>query len=133
MTGFRNRLLVLVGVALLTAGCAQTTLRDDAGNTDVTGNLGSPLVRPSPADVYIDLSGAYLREGRLTDAFMNAKKSVIVDPQSSNAHYILALVYQRLGETAAAEASYKRSISLDGHNPVALNAYGSFLCEQGRY
>lgn len=133
MTGLQFRMLALILVVLLAAGCAQKTLRDDGGDPDATGNIGSPLARPSPADVYIDLSGAYLRDGRLTDAFMNAKKAVIVDPQLSNAHYMLALVYQRLGETGSAEASYQRAVSLDSRNPVALNAFGSFLCEQGRY
>ena len=122
-------LLVLL-LALVLAGCQKQNLRDDAGGADITGNIGSPLVGPSPADVYIDLSGAYLREGRLTEAFMNAKKAVIVDPRSSNAHYILALVYQRLGEMGSADASYQKAISLDPRNPAALNAYGLFLCER---
>jgi type IV pilus assembly protein PilF len=133
MTRLLARYLMLVSFALLAVGCAKNTLRDDAGNADATGNIGSPLVRASPADVYIDLSGAYLREGRLTEAFMNAKKAVIVDPGLSNAHYMLALVYQRLGELGPAESSYKKAISLDSRNPVALNAYGSFLCELGRF
>jgi type IV pilus assembly protein PilF len=117
-------------LALVLLGCTKQTLRDDAGGDDVTGNIGSPLVGPSPADVYVDLSGAYLIEGRLTEAFMNAKKAVIVDPRSSNAHYILALVYQRLGEQDSADASYQKAISLDPRNPAALNAYGLFLCER---
>lgn len=117
---------------LLAAGCQQQALRDDAA-ADTTGNLGSPLVEQSPADVYIDLSAAYLRENRPTEAFMNARKAVIVDPKSSNAHYMLALVQQRLGQTAAAEQSYRQAIAQDPRNPVALNAYGSFLCELKRY
>jgi type IV pilus assembly protein PilF len=119
--------------ALVLVGCQPQTLRDDAGGADVTGNIGSPLVGPSPADVYVDLSGAYLLEGRLTEAFMNAKKAVIVDPRSSNAHYILALVYQRLGEQDSADASYQKAISLDPRNPAALNAYGLFLCERKEF
>jgi len=127
------RILLMLAIGLAFAGCKQQTLRDDAGDADPTGNIGSPLVRASPADVYIDLSAAYLREGRLTEAFMNAKKAVIVDPKSSNAHYVLALVYQSLGELDAAGASFRKAISLDSRNPAALNAYGSFLCEGGKY
>jgi len=124
---------LILAVGLSVSGCKQQTLRDDTGNGDATGNIGSPLVGPSPADVYIDLSGAYLQEGRLTEAFMNAKKAVIVDPRSSNAHYILALVYQRLGEMGAADDSFQKAISLDPRNPSALNAYGRFLCERKDY
>jgi type IV pilus assembly protein PilF len=124
------RFLLVLLVVSLVAGCKPRTLRDDAGNAGSTGNIGSPLAAPSPADVYVDLSGAYLREGRLTEAFMNAKKAVIVDPKSSNAHFILALVYQRLGELGPADASFRKAISLDPRNPAALNAYGLFLCER---
>ena len=127
------RSLPILLLVLLSLGCKQQTLRDDGGAADATGNIGSPLVGPSPADVYIDLSGAYLREDRLTEAFMNAKKAVIVDPKLSNAHYILALVYQRLGETGSADASYRKAISLDPRNPGALNAYGLFKCGQGDF
>lgn len=131
-----SRLLLRVSllvIVLAVVGCKQNTLRDDAGNVDATGNIGSPLVGPSPADVYINLSAAYLQEGRLTDAFMNAKKAVIVDPRSSNAHYMQALVYQRLGEVEPADASYRKAVNLDPRNPAALNAYGQYLCERKKF
>mgnify|MGYP003572502865 CR=1 FL=1 len=127
------RVSLLLAVVLAVVGCKQSSLKDDAGNADATGNIGSPLVGPSPADVYINLSAAYLREGRLTEAFMNAKKAVIVDPKSSNAHYVLALVYQRLDEVDSADASYRKAVSLDPRNPAALNAYGQFLCERKKF
>lgn len=133
MIGRLISIVTAMTLALALVGCTQQTLRDESGTADTTGNIGSPLVRPSPADVYIDLSGAYLREGRLTEAFMNAKKAVIVDSESSNAHYILALVYQQLGEMGSADASYRKAISLDPRNPGALNAYGLFLCERKNF
>ncbi len=122
--------LLVLAIGFTLAGCKKQTLRDDGGEGDATGNIGSPLVAPSPANVYIELSAAYLREGRLTEAFMNAKKAVYVDPRSSNAHYILALVYQQLDEPGPADESFREAISLDPRNPAALNAYGLFLCER---
>jgi type IV pilus assembly protein PilF len=131
--GLIRRFAVVV-LALGLAACQQQTVRPDLpGGDDATGNLGSPLVGPSPADVYIDLSAAYLREDQLTEAFKNARKAVIVDPRSSNAHYVQALVHQRLGQMDEADASYRKAIALDARNPVALNAYGSFLCNQKQY
>ena len=127
-----QRLATLVLVVTVVAGCQQRIVRPDSGDA-ATGDLGSPLVGPSPADVYIDLSAAYLREDRLTEAFTNAKKAVIVDPRLSNAHYMLALVHQRLGQMESAEASYRKAVTLDPRNPVALNAYGSFLCDLKRF
>ena len=125
--------LLAAMTGLLAAGCQQQAVRDGVAGGDETGNLGSPLVQASPADVYIDLSAAYLREGQFAEAFKNANKAVLVDSKSSNAHYMLALVHQRLGQMGPAEEAYRKSVALDGPNPVALNAYGSFLCNQRRY
>lgn len=127
------RTLFLAIAALAVGACQQQPVRDPGGGSGSTGNLGSPLVRRSPADIYIELSAAYLRENRLDEAFKNAQKAVIVDPSSSNAHYILALVHQRLGQMAAADQAYRKSVRLDPRNPVALNAYGSFLCARQEY
>ena len=93
MTAWLTRLAKLILMAGLLTGCQQGPVRPDAGE-GATGNLGSPLAGPSPADVYIDLSAAYLRENRLTDAFENAKKAVMVDSRSSNAHYMQARTCQ---------------------------------------
>lgn len=124
------RVAIVALSALVLAGCSQQGVRPDG---EATGKLGSPLVGPSPADVFIDLSGAYLREGEFTEAFKNAKKAVLADPSSSNAHLMLALVNQRLGEQEAADQAFREAIRLDGRNPIALNAYGTFLCGRGRF
>jgi type IV pilus assembly protein PilF len=126
------RLAALALLVLFAAGCAQQPLRD-APSDGATGNLGSPLAQSSPADVYIELSAAYLQEEQFSEAFKNAKKAVIVDPRSSNAQYVLALVNQRLGQLEQAEEAYRKAVQLDPRNPAALNAYGSFLCDRQRY
>jgi type IV pilus assembly protein PilF len=127
----RAALLLLIMLTL--SGCPQQGVRDVPPGGEPTGQLGSPLAGRSPADIYVELSAAYLQEDNLTESFKNAKKAVMVDPKSSNAFYMQALVYQRLGELENAEQSYRRAIELDPRNPIALNAYGSFLCEQGRF
>ena len=124
----RAGLWALLAVSLA-SGCTRQSV-NDGGGADATGSLGSPTVPDSPATVYIDLSAAYLRENQLTDSYKNAKKAVIVDPRSSNAHLMLAIVQQRLGEVDAAASSYRKAVSLDPRNPDALNAFGSFLCER---
>lgn len=122
-------------VLLVLAGCQSAPVNDLPDGSGATGELGSPMTQSSPADVYIELSAAYLREGQLGEAFRNAQKAVIVDPGSSNAHTMLGLVQQSLGQEAAAEDAYRVAVKRDPRNPVALNAYGSFLCgaQQRRY
>lgn len=122
---------IALAATLVLGGCAQQPVVGGSSG-DATGNLGSPTAGPSPADVYIDLSGAYLLENRLSDALLNARKGVMVDPRSSNAHYMLALVQQKLDQPQPAEQAYRKAIGLDPRNPLALNAYGIFLCNEGR-
>jgi len=125
-----QRVLVLATLLVL-LGCQTQSVREVEGGA--TGELGSPTAQPGPADVYIGLAGAYLRQGQLTLALQNARKAVIVDPKSSNAHYVLGLVQQRLDQFDLADEAYRKAINIDPRNPDALNAYGSFLCERGRY
>jgi type IV pilus assembly protein PilF len=117
MNGWFLRTASLLIVVSLLGACTTQTVRDDETSGGATGQLGSPLVGPSPADVYIDLSGAYLQDGNVTEAFKNARKAVIVDPSSSNAYLMQALVYRRLGEEAEAQQSFRQAIKLDPRNP----------------
>jgi type IV pilus assembly protein PilF len=134
MTRYWWRLLAIMVIAVVVAGCQQRSVRPaEAGGEETTGDGGAALVGPSPADIYIDLSAAYLQEQNLTEAFKNARKAVSVDPRSSNAYYILALVHQRLGQMKEADESFRKAISLGPRNAVALNAYGSFLCGQKKF
>jgi type IV pilus assembly protein PilF len=122
-----QRLLPVLMLALAMTGCA--TLSSDVDDLP-TGDLGSPTAEQSPADVYIELSKAYLQDGQLTEAYKNARKAVLADSRSSNAHYMHALVEQRLGQFEAADKAYRQAIARDPRNSDVLNAYGGFLCAQ---
>jgi type IV pilus assembly protein PilF len=132
MTARPALLAVFLLAAIGLVGCNPQGVRNGS-DTDATGQLGSPLAVQSPADVYIELSGAYLQEGRLDEALRNAKKAILVDPSSSNAQYIYALVQQQLGQIENAGEAYRKAVSLDPRNPDALNAYGLYLCSKQRY
>ncbi len=113
------------------AGCQPGAVRPDAG-ADATGELGT-LKTASPADVYIELADAYMKERNYAEALKNAKKATRADPGNSNSFNVLGIVYQQLGERAQAERAYQRAIQLDPRDPYALNAYGAFLCVDKRY
>lgn len=120
--------LVLV---LMLMGCESTGVRPDGTGQDRTGDLGAPVRRASPGDVYVQLGTAYLAEGRISEAFKNARKAVLVDPKLAPAHTLLGVLHTRLGQQAEAGRHFATAVKLAPQDPYALNAYGSFLCGQG--
>jgi type IV pilus assembly protein PilF len=46
---------------------------------------------------------------------------------------LLGIVYQRLGKTVLAGEHLAKAVSIDPYDPYALNALGSFECDQAQY
>lgn len=124
------RAAMVLLIAGLLAACNASGVRDQSG--DDTGDLGA-LGQDSASDIYIDLAAAYLRNGQLGEALKNAKKAILIDPRSSNAHNTLGLIYQQLGQFDAAGVHLHKAVEYEPRNPYALNALGSFLCARGEY
>ena len=131
--------LTLIAVMLL-AGCQSNPQRttvsssvDTKAGVDTTGALGSPVERRSAANVYVELGTAYLQEGVLSEALKNAREAIIVDPELAPAHNLLGIVYQRLCKKVLAGEHLAKAVSIDPYDPYALNALGSFECDQAKY
>lgn len=87
----------------------------------------------SPADLYVDLATEYVQRGQLETALGRARQAVAADRKSARAHYILAIVYQRLGKTAEAQQEFAAAVKRAPSNPAYRNAWGAVLCAQGQY
>jgi type IV pilus assembly protein PilF len=120
-------LATLAGCALLTA-CAGNATR----GSDDTGDLGAAELN-SPGDVYVAMAAEYYRRGQLEVALQRAQKGLDVDPRNARAHYMIAVLYQRIGENARAEKHFSEAARLDPKNSDIRNAWGSFYCAQKRY
>lgn len=125
-----DRLILAIAVAVLgLSGCQGTgTVRDESGESVVPGAQS-----PGKEQVYIELAAAYLQEGQLGVALVKAQQAIEVNAESSNAHNVLGIVYERMGDTAGAEAQYQEALRLSPDNFYARNAYGAFLCKQRRF
>jgi type IV pilus assembly protein PilF len=117
--------------SLLLGGCTQGLVQGESDSN--TGNLGNNNRNNDDSDVYVQLAYEYLRQGDYTTALKKAKKAVAKGAKNGNAHLVLALVYETLGENDSASAAYRRSLEVDPKNPYALNAYGSYLCKLEEY
>jgi len=87
----------------------------------------------STADIYVGLAIAYLQTGDTGTALRKIRRGLELDPENARAHTVIALTYERLEETELASRHYLRSIELAPRDPFTRNAYGSFLCNLGRY
>lgn len=123
-TGAARRAAAIALAAWL-SGC-QTAAgpRPDAGGADGGTNLAS---------LNTQLAIAYMRNDDNELALRKLEKAVEADPSFVDAHNAFALLHSRLGQIEEAEASYRTALRLEPTNSAALNNYGQFLCQQGRY
>jgi type IV pilus assembly protein PilF len=120
---------VIAGLGLALSGCQLAETRQDAAeNSSIAG-----VRAPRPSDVYVELAVAYLQQGQTAVALSKIQQALDADRDNADAHNVAALVQQRLGDSAQAEAEFKAALSLAPGHFYAHNAYGVFLCGQKRY
>jgi len=86
----------------------------------------------SPAYLNVQLGIEYMRKKEFGLALSKLKKALAYNPNLAVAHTTIAVLYEELGEAELAERHYKRSISLDSHDPRLRNNYGQYLCSHGK-
>ena len=81
----------------------------------------------------VALAEQSLTAGQLDEASAHANAALKADPQSADAHTMLAIVETRRGRTAEAGEHYAKAVALEPQRGSALNNYAGWLCDQGRY
>lgn len=114
---------IAVAVALLLSGCVTTT----------SGGLPAPLPDNERVQAQLDLARGYLANRNWSGARQPLQRALEIDPRSADAHMLFGVLFQGEGEPVLAERSMKRALQVDADNPLALNNYGTFLYEQGRF
>lgn len=123
-----DRIFVGVLLTILLAACA-------------TGTSNSRPVPPSnpenpktkAATLYTNLGQKYMAQGKLEVALENLNKALAADNNYADAHTVIALLYERIGDNAQAEQNYRRAAELAPKSGNENNNYGAFLCKIGRY
>jgi len=120
-----------ITLAMLLCGLLVACAGGPTQQTDEAGFAGTP--HDSPADLYVALAAEYYRQGQLDPALQRAKKGLDMDANNARAHYMIALLYQRIGEYKLAERHFAEASRLEPKNPDIQNAWGTFFCGQKRY
>lgn len=85
------------------------------------------------ASTNVKLGVGYMQKGNNVYALKKFRKALELDSGSPEAHYAIAILYDKLGKKAAARNHFEESISLNSTYSDAHNAYGAFLCREGDY
>lgn len=101
---------------------------------------GGTRLSDSPADqreqaakVRVELGQRYMQQGKLELAMDNLQKALQYDEKLVDAHTVIAVLYERIGNLKAAEQHYARAAELAPKSGAANNNYGQFLCAEGKY
>ena len=104
------------------SGCASTASPEvDTGRNE------------KAAQINTQLGASYLNQGDLAQANKKLARAIKQDPKNATAHWVYALLKERMGEVDIAEKHFRKAISLDPKDSKAHNNFGTFLCNQNRF
>ena len=127
-------LMFFILPAALLQGCA------NSGPGGVAQGIGSDVLTESDesperrrARLRLELAAGYFQLGQTNVALDEIKQSLVTDPTFVDAYNMRGLVYMRLNNTALAEESFQKALSLNPREPDVAHNYGYLLCQQGKY
>ena len=121
--------LAAASVLLVLAGCATTASGPSDRVASTAGGEGD-LSRSGLANVR--LAQAYLAAGKNDLAIDRATRALRSDPDAAQAHVVMGLVLEKLGDSGRAGEHYQRAAKLAPRAGYVLNTAGVWLCENGR-
>lgn len=135
MTGKMSRLAVLLMAGATLAAC-------------VNPGTGGVVMPPEPqrpvfeqptttpgqraARIHVELGAAYMQSGRNGVALDEARAAIASDASYAPAHMLMALVYAEQEQFQYAGPAFEQAYRLAPGDPEINNAYGWYLCSQGK-
>jgi len=89
--------------------------------------------RQDAAQVRVELGQRYMEQGKLEIALDNLKKALQYADNYVDAHTVIAVLYERIGNVEEAGMHYKRAVELAPKSGDTNNNYGQYLCAKGQY
>lgn len=120
---------LLLPVVLALVACAGTG----------SSGAGVPKARKVDTDaqeaaaLQVKLGQGYLTEGQLETARDKLRRALELDPNSADAHTLMAVLHERINRPQLAESFYRRAAELKPEDGSTNNNVGAFLCGTGRF
>jgi type IV pilus assembly protein PilF len=124
--------LPAVLLTVLLAACNAPGPRQQQAPEPTPDPLPKPASPQARAKARTDLAFSYYSEARFKIAIDEARKALEADPTYAPAHHLLALVHVYLKEYSTAQMHFEQAARLAPKDSAINNAFGLFLCTQGR-
>ncbi len=120
----RPERVLLVACLFALAGCASSggarAPAEDSPNAIASAN-------------HVQMGRAYMQRGQLQIALERLTKALELNPRSTDAHTVIAVLYEEIRRPERAETHYRRAVELKPEDGSVNNNYGQFLCRTGRF
>ena len=123
-----ERWLPALLAAALLAGCVSDPTSPRAARGPQTSEANA-----NAAALHVDMGRAYLQRGDLRTAQERLQRALQLDPRSTDAHTVIAVLNEKIDRPQLAERHYRRAVDLKPEDGALNNNYGQFLCRQGRF
>ena len=97
----------------------------------VSGSNHANKIRDAAA-YNVQLGIAYLNQGEIALAKEKLDRALAENPENADVHSARAMLFQRMGEGAKADAEFRTALRLAPHDPEVVNNYAVYLCQNGR-
>ena len=126
---------LLLGFALLALGaCKEHYTRGDMEYQPQAPMVSTEKTDPlAAARTNLGLAKGYYAQGQLKLAMEKCEKAIALNPKLFDAHSLLALIHEQVGQSQESEQHHKRAVELAPKSGSMNNNYGAFLCRRGRY
>ncbi|MFT5573280.1 MAG: type IV pilus assembly protein PilF [Cryomorphaceae bacterium] len=122
-TAQRSPLIVLALIALMfITACASSGNSRDRSNTQLVSDN---------AMIHAQLAKGYLQQKQYAVAKEELEIALRMDPNHSDANYILGLLMMELEQYEDAEKYLRKAVRSDKSNSPAAHDLGTFLCQRG--
>lgn len=121
------RLLIILIMTMLMTGCVTERVGGDPSLEE------SKKSKKEQAEIRAQLAANYLQREELKIALDEVEKALELDPTSTSANYIMALLQIRFKDKDKVDYYFRKAI--DGPEPLpnAQQDYANYLCKQGDF
>lgn len=124
-------LLFYLSIALAGSGLVGCSTTGESSSTE--GGLRVAPEGDKLAVTNVKLGVGYMQKGSYEYALAKFRRAIEIDSSYPDAHYAIALLYEKLGRPEAAKQHFEEAISLNPSYSDAYNAYATFLCRRQEY